>query len=124
MNRLSMICIALIVASALSLVSAQYRARQLFIDLESAKAVAHKLDIEWRTLQLDQTNYSKHSLIETAARRDLHMQPATPSRTQYLVLTQRSAPLDGAPKEASKDASNDASKDISGPGAGDPKAVQ
>ncbi|MGI9027196.1 MAG: cell division protein FtsL [Burkholderiaceae bacterium] len=91
MNRLSMICIALIVASGLSLVSAQYRARQLFIDLETAKAVAHKLDIEWRTLQLDQTNYSKHSLIETAARRDLHMQPATPARTQYLVLTPRSA---------------------------------
>ncbi len=119
MNRLSMLCIALIVASALSLVSAQYRARQLFIDLESAKGVAHKLDIEWRTLQLDQTNYSKHSLIETAARRDLHMQPATPSRTQYLVLTQRSTALGSGAKEASKEAS----KDVSGTGTGDAKAT-
>ena len=58
MNRLSMICIALIVASALSLVSAQYRARQLFIDLESAKAVAHKLP-ELRRL---------HSLISDTRR--------------------------------------------------------
>lgn len=104
MNRLSAICIALIVASGLSLVTSQYRARQLFIDLDSAKAVARKLDIEWRTLQLDQTNYSKHSLIEAAARRDLHMQPATPSRTQYIVLDQRSGALRDASKNAAKDA--------------------
>lgn len=103
MNRLLAICIALIVMSGLSLVSSQYRARQLFIDLESARAVARKLDIDWRTLQLDQTNYSKHSLIEAAARRELHMQPATPARTQYIVLTQRS----GVPGAATKDISND-----------------
>ncbi len=115
MNRLTAICIALIVASALSLVSAQYRARQLFIDLDTAKAVAHKLDIDWRTLQLDQTNYSKHSLIEAAARRDLHMQPATPSRTQYLVLTQRSAALGGAA---------DASRDTEAAKSGDAKVAQ
>lgn len=101
MNRLSAICIALIVASSLSLVTSQYRARQLFIDLDSAKAVARRLDIEWRRLQLDQTNYSKHSLIEAAARRDLHMQPATPARTEYIVLGQRAA---DAPKNAAGDA--------------------
>lgn len=116
MNRLSVICIALIVGSGLSLVTSQYRARQLFIDLESAKAVSRKLDIEWRTLQLDQTNYSKRSLIEAAARRDLHMQPATPSRTQYIVLTQRG----GALGESSKDAAREAPA----ASAGDPKVAQ
>lgn len=104
MNRLSAICIALIVASSLSLVTSQYRARQLFIDLDSAKAVARRLDIEWRTLQLDQTNYSKHSLIEAAARRDLHMQPATPARTEYIVLGQLAAPPGDASKNAAADA--------------------
>ena len=103
MNRLSAICIALIVMSGLSLVSSQYRARQLFIDLESARAAERKLDIEWRTLQLDQTNYSRHSLIESAARRELHMQPATPARTQYIVLSRRS----GAPGAPTKDISKD-----------------
>ena len=102
MNRLSAICVALIVASGLSLVTSQYRARQLFIDLDSAKEVARKLDIEWRVLQLDQTSYSKRSLIEAAARRDLHMLPATPSRTQYIVLNPRT--------DALVDASNDAAK--------------
>ena len=87
MNRLVVVCMVFLVASGISLVSAQYRARQLFIDLEQARATERKLDVEWRTLQLDQTTYSKHSLIEAAARRDLRMQPATPARTQYLAST-------------------------------------
>ena len=94
MSRLSAICvvlIALIVMSGLLLVSSQYRARQLFIDLERARATERKFDVDWRTLQLDQTNYSRHSLIETAARRELRMQPATPARTQYIVLPERRA---------------------------------
>lgn len=119
MNRLSAICIALIVISGLSLVSSQYRARQLFIDLESARAAARKLDIEWRTLQLDQTNYSKHSLIETAARRDLHMQPATPGRTQYIVLTEHG----NAQVNIFKDMLKDISKDVWSPNTSDAKAV-
>jgi len=89
MNRVSVLCLALIVASALSLVSAQYRARQLFIDLETAKGVERKLDVEWRVLQLDQTNYSKHSLIESAAVRDLHMVPANAKRLRYLAVPTR-----------------------------------
>ena len=86
MNRLAALCVLLLVLSALSLVSSQYRARQLFIDLDRAQADAKKLKIEWNVLQLDQTNYSKNSLIDSAARRDLHMQPATPARTQYIAL--------------------------------------
>ncbi len=101
MSRFSFACIALIVASALSLVSAQYRARQLFIDLETARAAERRLDVEWRTLQLDQTNYSKHSLIESAAERDLHMQRATPGRTQYIQLSPSS---EAVPSAAAKDA--------------------
>ncbi len=92
MSRFVGLCMVLLVLSGLSLVSAQYKSRQLFIDLDRARAVQRKLDVEWRTLQLDQTNFSKHSLIEAAARRDLHMQPATPARTQYLAATPRGAP--------------------------------
>ncbi len=89
MSRIAILCAALIVASGISLVSAQYRARQLFIDLETARAVERRLDIEWRTLQLDQTNFSRHSLVEATARRELGMQPATPARTEYIELPER-----------------------------------
>ncbi len=86
MTRLSALCLALLVASALSLVSAQYRTRQLFIDQERARAAEKRLDVEWRQLQLDQTNWSKHALIESAAVRDLRMLRATRDRTESLVL--------------------------------------
>jgi cell division protein FtsL len=105
MTRFGALCVLLLVLSALSLVSAQYRARQLFIDLDRSRAVARKLDIEWRTLQLDQTNYSKNSLIEAAAERDLKMQRATPRRTQFITLPARAPqPTAPAPVDAKKDA--------------------
>lgn len=91
MTRLTIVCALLLVLSGLSLVSSQYRARQLFIDLDRAQGVARKLDIEWRTLQLDQTNYSKHSLIEVAAERDLRMLRPTQRRIQYITLPEHVA---------------------------------
>ena len=86
MTRLSAVLALLLVLSGLSLVSSQYRARQLFIDLDRARVAARKLDVEWRTLQLDQTNYSKHSLIESAAEHDLRMLRPSQRRIQYLTL--------------------------------------
>ncbi len=91
MSRLSVLLAVLLVLSALSLVSSQYRARQLFIDLDRAQITARRLDIEWRTLQIDQTNYSKHSLIEAAAERDLKMQRPSQRRTQYITLSDHTA---------------------------------
>jgi cell division protein FtsL len=96
-SRLAILCAILLVLSALSLVSAQYRAQQLFVDLDRAKAVSRKLDNDWRQLQLDQTNYSKNSLIETAAVRDLRMQRSSPARTQVITLPRERAPSKEAP---------------------------
>ncbi len=93
MTRLSALFALLLVLSGLALVSSQYRARQLFIDLDRARLAARKLDIEWRTLQLDQTNYSKHSLIETAAERDLKMLRPNQRRIQYITLPEHAAGL-------------------------------
>jgi cell division protein FtsL len=76
---------AVLVLCALALVNAQYQHRQLFIELERAQSQARQLDIEWAQLQLDQSTLGKHARIETIARRDLHMVPVTPDRTQYLT---------------------------------------
>jgi cell division protein FtsL len=101
MTRFAALCTLLLVLSALSLVSAQYRARQLFIDLEHAGTTARKLDVEWRTLQLDQTNFSKNSLVEATAVRELRMQRATPARTQFITLpTKTGLPEPAVAKDA------------------------
>jgi cell division protein FtsL len=83
--RLCVVLTALLAASALSLVNAQYQARRLFIEIERAQTVARQLEVEWSQLQLDQSTLGKHARIETNARRDLNMVPLTPARTQYIT---------------------------------------
>ena len=83
--RLCIVLTALLAASALSLVNAQYQARRLFIEIERAQTVSRQLEVEWLQLQLDQSTLGKHARIEANARRDLNMVPLTPARTQYIT---------------------------------------
>jgi cell division protein FtsL len=85
-GRLNILLALLLVASALSLINAQYQARRLFIELERAQTVAKQLEVEWAQLQLDQSTLAKHSRVESVARRQLSMVAATPARTQYLTM--------------------------------------
>ncbi|MBP0598522.1 cell division protein FtsL [Herbaspirillum sp. LeCh32-8] len=85
-GRLCILLTAVLVACALSVVSAQYRARSLFIELERAQTAARQLDVDWAQLQLDQSTLGKNSRIEELARRDLSMMPLTAARTQYLTV--------------------------------------
>lgn len=71
---------------ALMLVTSQYQARRLFIELERAQSQTRQIEIEWAQLQLDQSTLGKHARIEGNARRDLNMVPVTPARTQYLTV--------------------------------------
>lgn len=88
MNRgtLNLVLAALLVLCGLALVTSQYRARGLFIDLEQAQGRTRALEVEWNQLLLEQTQHGRHGLIESVARRELRMLPATPARTEYLVL--------------------------------------
>jgi cell division protein FtsL len=83
--KLNIVLVAVLVGCALSLVTAQYRARHLFIDLEAMQQQARQLDIDWAQLQLDQSTLGKNGRIEQIARTDLNMTPLTPARTQYLT---------------------------------------
>jgi cell division protein FtsL len=85
-GRLNFLLTALLVGCALSLVNAQYQARELFIELERAQSLGRQLDVEWAQLQLDQSTLGKNARIEMIARRDLNMISLTPQRTQYLTV--------------------------------------
>lgn len=84
-GRVNLILMALLVASALSLVTSQYQSRRLFIELERAQAQARQLEIEWAQLQLDQSSLGAHARIESHASNTLSMVAVTPARTQYLT---------------------------------------
>ena len=92
MTRTQMALILLLMAAALSLINARQRERTLFVALEKAQAQMRQLEVEWDQLQLEQSNWSKASLIDAAARRELRMQSVSPARTLYLP-----APLSMSP---------------------------
>ena len=84
-GKINIVLAAVLVGSALSLVNAQYEARNLFIELGKLEHQAKQLDIDWSQLQLDQSTLGKNARIEQIARSELSMTPLTPARTQYLT---------------------------------------
>ncbi len=85
-GRLNFVLAPALLICALALVTAQYQARRLFIELERSASQSRQLDIEWAQLQLAQSTLGKNARIEVSAIRDLHMVPLTPVRIQYLTV--------------------------------------
>lgn len=107
MAKLNVVLLSMLLTCSLLLVTSQHRARKGFIDLERAQAQARKHEVEWKQLQLEQTQLAKHSLIDAVARNDLKMQPVSPERTLYLAPPQVSGtaqPAQAAGKVSAKPA--------------------
>jgi cell division protein FtsL len=83
--KINLLLVTLLVTCALALVNSQYRARNLFIELEKLQQQSRQLDIDWAQLQLDQSTLGKNARIEEIARTELNMAPLSPARTQYLT---------------------------------------
>lgn len=84
MGRLSILFAALLMLSAISLVTARYQSRQLFVESERAATSARELDTDWRRLQLERAELARNARIDEIARGDLDMRPSSPDRTLYL----------------------------------------
>lgn|SRR5690606_21855948 len=84
MGRLSIVFAVLLMLSAISLVTARYQSRQLFVASERQAAYARELDNDWRRLQLERAELARNARIDEIARQDLGMLPSSPDRTLYL----------------------------------------
>ncbi|HYG45480.1 MAG TPA: cell division protein FtsL [Bordetella sp.] len=84
MGRVSLFLAALLMLSAISLVTSRYQSRQLFIELDRSNAQARTLDTDWRRLQLERAELARNARVDHAARQDLKMIPIVPDRTLYL----------------------------------------
>ncbi|NYT65553.1 cell division protein FtsL [Alcaligenaceae bacterium] len=84
MGRLSIFFALALMASALSLVTARFQSRQLFVQAGQLEDKAQQLDTDWRRLQLERAEVSRNARIDSAARNELDMQPASLGRTIYL----------------------------------------
>jgi len=84
MARLSILFALLLMLSALSLVTARFQSRQLFIQVDRLEDKARDLDTDWRRLQLERAELARNARIDGIARGELGMVPTTPDRTVYL----------------------------------------
>lgn len=84
MGRIALFVSVILMLSAISLVTARYQARQLFIELDRSRAQARELDIRWRQLQLDRAELARNAHVDKVAREELRMQAIGPDRTIYI----------------------------------------
>lgn len=73
MVKLNIVLALVLVACALSVVTARHQARKLFVALQLEEKRTRNLDVEWGRLQLEQSTWAMHGRIEQVARDQLHM---------------------------------------------------
>ncbi|WP_459616959.1 cell division protein FtsL [Bordetella sp. 2513F-2] len=96
MGRLSVVIAALLMLSAISLVTSRYQSRQLFVELGRSQAEARDLDIDWRRLQLERAELARNARVDRAAREELKLIPIVPDRTIYINQAPIAEPSGGA----------------------------
>jgi cell division protein FtsL len=84
MGRVNFIVAALLMVSAISLVTSRYQARQLFIESDGVQSQARQLETGWRSLQLERAELARNTRVDAAARGELHMVPIVPDHTIYV----------------------------------------
>lgn len=91
MGRLCILVAGVLMISAISLVTARYQARQLYIELDRSRTQALNYDIEWRQLQLDRAEQARNANVDKLAREQLKMTLIVPDRTIYINESASSA---------------------------------
>ena len=85
MVRLNLFLVLILLACALSVVSANHRARKVFTELEAGQKRMRDLDVEWGQLQLEQSTWAMHARVEKIARERLRMSVPDATRTQVVI---------------------------------------
>jgi cell division protein FtsL len=62
-----------VLGSAVQVIYARHKARDMFVHLEKLNADRDSLDMEWGRLQLEQSYWSSHAFVERVANSKLQM---------------------------------------------------
>ena len=84
MSKPNFVLLALLLVSALATVASTHRSRKLFITLENGQAEQKRIEVEWGQLQLEQSTWAKHALVESIASKQLGMRTPDAARTQFV----------------------------------------
>ncbi len=85
MTRINLVLSMGVILSALHLVSVQYDARRVFVELDRAQSQARRLQTEHERLQVELRGQAPSQRVEKIARDQLQMRMPTPATTQYLA---------------------------------------
>ena len=66
-------CGSAVLGSAVQVIYARHKARDMFVHLEKLNAERDSLDMEWGRLQLEQSYWSSHAFVERVANAKLQM---------------------------------------------------
>lgn len=91
MSKTTLILLVMLLASALATVASTHRARKLFVALENGQAEQKRIEVEWGQLQLEQSTWAKHALVEGLATKQLGMRTPDAARIQYVSAGQATA---------------------------------
>jgi cell division protein FtsL len=92
MARANVILLALVVACALAVITAQHRARLAFVALEAEQESAKKLEEEWTQLQLEQSTWARNRRVDSIAASKLGMRMPDASNTVVVTVEPGAAP--------------------------------
>jgi cell division protein FtsL len=94
-NRVNIALLAALLVCALATVTSTHQARKLFIELDRAQAEQKRIEVEWGQLQLEQSTWAKHALIEGIAARQLSMRAPDARHLQFVSPARMPAPQSG-----------------------------
>jgi cell division protein FtsL len=73
MTRLNLLLLGILIVCALGTVTSQYRARQLYAELQHEQEDAKQMNTEFGQLQLEQSTWAMHQRVEKIAGEKLNM---------------------------------------------------
>jgi cell division protein FtsL len=88
MIRLNLVLLLAVVCSALYLVAVQYESRRLFVELERARNVAHRISSDRDRLEVEKRGQATPARVERLAKTKLQMRQTTPGITHYVTYSE------------------------------------
>jgi len=76
----------LVVVCGLSVVTSQFQARKLFVELQRDKDQAQQMDVEWGQLQLEQSTWATPARVKKIAVNKLQMQLPKSGQIKFIQL--------------------------------------
>jgi cell division protein FtsL len=97
MTRVSILLLVATVVSALWLVHSHYESRRIFMDLESARKEAKRIEVDHDRMEVERRAQATPLRVEQIARQQLNMRTASPAITQYVKAQTAATGSDARP---------------------------